>query len=171
MSSGVDSSVAAALLLRSGHPRENLQPFYMANWSPSANPLSIVPAQLPYNKPRGSDNIRQMGSPREPEKCTERELNDVKGVCKALGLKEPLYMSFEKEYWNEVFIPMIATFQRGRTPNPDVECNRQIKFGSVIKRLKTEFEKGSLERISEGNRDWWMATGRQLFIQKHFPHL
>lgn len=159
MSSGVDSSIAAALLIRSGHPLENLQPFYMANWSPSANPPSIAPPRLPYNKPRAKNpaletqSLRGQGS----EKCTEKEFNDVRDICQAMGLNEPLYMNFEKEYWNEVFMPMIETFQRGQTPNPDVECNRQIKFGTVLKRLEEEFRKDCYEKA----RKWWMATGKK----------
>lgn len=167
MSSGVDSSVAAALLLRSGH--ENLQPFYMANWSPSANPPSVVPPQAPYNKPQVKNSATQTQSlqNQDPGKCTEREFNDVKDICQTMGLKEPLYMSFEKEYWNEVFIPMIETFQRGRTPNPDVECNRQIKFGTVVNRLENEFrkDKDSQNFAHQKVKKWWMATGRKI------PHL
>lgn len=162
MSSGVDSSVAAALLIRSGHPRENLQPFYMANWSPSANPPSIAPPQLPYNKPRSKNPAPQTQSfqDRAPEKCTEKEFNDVKVICQAMRLKEPLYMSFEKDYWNEVFVPMIETFQKGRTPNPDVECNRQIKFGTVVKRLEDEFRR-DYQKVGDGKKGrWWMATGK-----------
>lgn len=164
MSSGVDSSVAAALLISSGH--KNLQPFYMANWSPSANPPSVVPPQAPYNKPQAKNSPAQTQyfQNQDSGKCMEREFNDVKDICQAMGLKEPLYMSFEKEYWNKVFTPMIETFQRGRTPNPDVECNRQIKFGTVVKRLEKEFrkEQDSQEFVHKKVRKWWMATGRKI---------
>lgn len=166
MSSGVDSSVAAALLIHSGHPRENMEPFYMANWSPSANPPSVVPPQSPYNKPQVKDSATQTQSFRnqDPEKCTEREFNNVKDICQAMGLKAPLYMNFEKEYWSEVFTPMIETFQRGRTPNPDVECNRQIKFGAVVQKLENEFRKdqNSQELTHKKLRKWWMATGKEI---------
>ena len=33
-----------------------------------------------------------------------------------------------KEYWNEVFTPLITDYQRGLTPNPDILCNSHIKF-------------------------------------------
>lgn len=168
MSSGVDSSVAAALLIRSDHPRENLQPFYMANWSSSANPPSVVPPQPPHNKPQAKDSAAETQSLRDqdPGKCTEREFNDVKDICQALGLKEPLYLSFEKEYWNEVFTPMIETFQRGGTPNPDVECNRQIKFGTVVRRLENEFQRDQNSHKKLGK--WWMATGKKFPISHFF---
>ncbi|KAI5853236.1 tRNA-specific 2-thiouridylase [Morchella snyderi] len=167
MSGGVDSSVAAALLLRSGHPRENLQPFYMANWSPAANPVSMAPARLPYNKPRQESCDKQVQYVSQSEKCTEKEFNDVKAVCYAMGLKEPLYMSFEKEYWNEVFMPMVEMYQQAKTPNPDVECNRQIKFGTVIKRLENEFERNVT--IDGKGRKWWMATGHYAHVLNHIP--
>lgn len=172
MSSGVDSSVAAALLIRSEHPRENLQPFYMANWSPSASPPSVVPPQPPHNKPQAKDSAAETQYLRDqdPGKCTEREFNDVKVICRALGLKEPLHLSFEKEYWNEVFTPMIEMFQRGQTPNPDVECNRQIKFGTVVRRLENEFQKD--QNSHKKLRKWWMATGKKFPIsQFSFPPL
>jgi len=159
MSSGVDSSVAAALLLRSGHPRENLLPFYMANWSLSASPDPILPL------PSASGGVRRNPAPSRPQsskaspKCTEREHNDVKDVCRALGLYEPIYMNFEKEYWCEVFVPMLEMYRCGMTPNPDVECNRRIKFGAVIKRLKDEFHRRS-ERVTQKESKWWLATGK-----------
>lgn len=160
MSSGVDSSVAAALLARSGHPRRNLQPFYMANWSPSANPASITPPPLPFNKPRwGVSPTQPSTSDERTARCTEKEFSDVKGVCRFLGLAEPLRMNFEKEYWNQVFVPMLEMYKRGLTPNPDVECNRHIKFGAVIKRLKDEFQRSAGVPTGRESPRWWLATG------------
>jgi tRNA-specific 2-thiouridylase len=42
----------------------------------------------------------------------------------------PLFskVNFEKEYWNEVFEPTLNEYERGYTPNPDILCNREIKF-------------------------------------------
>ena len=159
MSSGVDSSVAAALLLRSGHPRENLLPFYMANWSPSASPDPILPPPSASGRAWQNRASTPPQSSKAPSKCTEREYNDVKDVCRALGLHEPIYMNFEKEYWCEVFAPMLEMYRCGMTPNPDVECNRRIKFGAVIKRLKDEFHRKS-ERVTEKESKWWLATGK-----------
>jgi tRNA-specific 2-thiouridylase len=93
-------------------------------------------------------------------KCAEREFNDVKDVCKFLGLVGPLRMSFEKEYWNQVFVPMLEMYEHGLTPNPDVECNRHIKFGVVIKRLKDEFQKSTGRLAGRESPGWWLATGK-----------
>lgn len=51
----------------------------------------------------------------------------AKKVCEQLNI--PLIpIEFEKEYWNNVFTPMIEDYKKGITPNPDVLCNREIKF-------------------------------------------
>ncbi|KAL7274434.1 hypothetical protein RUND412_002663 [Rhizina undulata] len=165
LSSGVDSSVVAALLLRSGHPRENLHPFYMANWSPAENPPPSTPPLLPYNKPRTSarPHVTPQSKSRETEKCTEREFSRIKELCSYLGLQEPLYLSFEKEYWTDVFVPMVESYQRGWTPNPDVGCNREVKFGAAMSRLEKIFNSSA----TAGK--WWIATGHYAHILHHVP--
>lgn len=115
MSSGVDSSVTAALY---ASKYKNVQGIYMANWSQTA-------------------------------KCTEAEWNDVQKVCGQIGISCER-VNFEKEYWNEVFLPMIDMYQRGLTPNPDVGCNREVKFGKLIEHLTLKL--GT-------SKNWWLATG------------
>ncbi len=57
-----------------------------------------------------------------------RELQDARRVC--LELRVPLHrVNFAREYREQVFADFLAEHRRGRTPNPDVLCNRQIKFG------------------------------------------
>jgi tRNA-specific 2-thiouridylase len=57
-----------------------------------------------------------------------REFQDARRVCLELGL--PLHrVSFAPEYREQVFADFLADYGKGRTPNPDVLCNRQIKFG------------------------------------------
>ena len=57
-----------------------------------------------------------------------REFQDARRVCLELGL--PLHrVSFAPEYREQVFADFLADYRKGRTPNPDVVCNRQIKFG------------------------------------------
>ncbi|CUS08867.1 unnamed protein product [Tuber aestivum] len=168
MSSGVDSSVAAALLLRSEHPRENLLPFYMANWSPSAGPDPLPPPPSAFGRAQRDPTLVRPQSNRGSLRCTEREYNDVKDVCRALGLSEPIYMNFEKEYWCEVFLPMLDMYRCGKTPNPDVGCNRHIKFGAVIKRLRDEFHRRGGE-VTERESKWWLATGHYAHVLYHIP--
>ncbi|HEX5419528.1 MAG TPA: 7-cyano-7-deazaguanine synthase, partial [Gammaproteobacteria bacterium] len=56
------------------------------------------------------------------------ELQDAARVCKALGL--PLHrVNFAREYREQVFSEFLREAEAGRTPNPDVLCNREIKFG------------------------------------------
>jgi len=57
-----------------------------------------------------------------------REFQDARRVCLELGL--PLHrVNFAREYREQVFAGFLAEYRNGRTPNPDVLCNRQIKFG------------------------------------------
>lgn len=61
--------------------------------------------------------------------CTSADdWNDVIGVCGKLGI--PYYsVNFAKEYMDRVFKYFLDEYAKGRTPNPDVLCNREIKFG------------------------------------------
>ena len=61
--------------------------------------------------------------------CTaEQDYEDVRRVCSKLGI--PYYtVNFAKEYAERVFRLFLEEYARGRTPNPDVLCNREIKFG------------------------------------------
>lgn len=77
-------------------------------------------------------------------------------LCSFLGLRDPLHINLEKEYWTEVFEPMIASYERGETPNPDVGCNRWVKFGGLLCRLE-EMEARSWQGGEKGR--WWLATG------------
>ncbi|XP_014240543.1 mitochondrial tRNA-specific 2-thiouridylase 1 [Cimex lectularius] len=57
----------------------------------------------------------------------ERELEDAESICKTLGIQFKV-VNFVKEYWNEVFTELIADYEKGLTPNPDILCNKNIKF-------------------------------------------
>lgn len=101
MSGGVDSSVAAAILLEKGYEVIGL---FMQNWEEE------------------DDN----------GVCTAvSDYEDVKRVCNKL--KIPYYtVNFAKEYWDRVFKYFLEEYEKGRTPNPDVLCNREIKFGPFL---------------------------------------
>ena len=98
MSGGVDSSVAAALLLEQGY---NVIGLFMNNW-----------------EERDENGC-----------CTAiTDYEDVKRVCAKLNI--PYYsVNFSKEYMDRVFSYFLKEYSAGRTPNPDVLCNREIKFG------------------------------------------
>lgn len=67
-----------------------------------------------------------------PGYCTaEDDVFDAKDVCETIGI--PLHtVNFAKEYQERVFKYFLAEYQAGRTPNPDVLCNREIKFSEFV---------------------------------------
>ncbi len=69
---------------------------------------------------------------REDPFCTaEQDLSDAKAICDQLGI--PLQTAnFAKEYWDNVFQYCLDEFAAGRTPNPDIWCNREIKFKAFL---------------------------------------
>ena len=89
--------------------------------------------------------------------CTaEQDLNDAKAIADHIGI--PLYMiNFSNEYWNNVFQHCLDEFAKGRTPNPDVWCNREIKFKSL------------LEHAKKLGADY-LATGHYADLQKENGH-
>ena len=97
MSGGVDSSVAALLLVEQGYAVEGL---FMKNWDEDDN----------------------------TEYCTaQQDLLDAQSVANTLGI--PLHSAnFASEYWDNVFENFLHESINGRTPNPDVLCNKEIKF-------------------------------------------
>ncbi len=64
--------------------------------------------------------------------CTATEdYEDVIRVCNQIDI--PYYaVNFEKEYWDKVFTYFLEEYQAGRTPNPDVMCNKEIKFKAFL---------------------------------------
>lgn len=64
--------------------------------------------------------------------CTsESDWRDVREVCDLIGI--PYYsVNFAKEYWDRVFSYFLDEYRAGRTPNPDVLCNREIKFRAFL---------------------------------------
>ncbi|MBQ7184432.1 MAG: tRNA 2-thiouridine(34) synthase MnmA [Clostridia bacterium] len=61
----------------------------------------------------------------------EQDFRDVAAVCGKIGI--PYYsVSFAKEYWDRVFSLFLKEYRAGRTPNPDVLCNREIKFKAFL---------------------------------------
>ncbi|KAF8904638.1 5-methylaminomethyl-2-thiouridylate-methyltransferase [Mucidula mucida] len=120
MSGGVDSSVAARLLADKSQDY-NLSAVYMRNWDTRDETAS------------------------DSSGCEwERDWNDVQRVCKMLDI--PCQMiDLSRQYWNRVFEPALRIWETGNTPNPDVWCNREIKFGALLECLR--------------DKTAWFATG------------
>jgi tRNA-specific 2-thiouridylase len=84
--------------------------------------------------------------------CSERDSEDARRVAE--HLKIPFYVwDFEKEYKERVVEYMVDGYKNGLTPNPDVECNREVKFGLF------------LERALRVGADF-VATGHYVRLQK-----
>ena len=115
MSGGVDSSVAAYLLKKEGYEVIGL---FMRNWDASVNNDIL-------GNPTLNDNICPQ----------EQDYNDALAVSNELGI--PLHrIDFVKEYWDYVFTYFLDELKKGRTPNPDIMCNKYIKFDLFIKEAK-----------------------------------
>src|SRR3990167_7080366 len=108
LSGGVDSAVSAALLKSQGY---DVTGVFIKVWQP------FDEAQ---------------GKPLTP--CTWREeRRDAMRGCAKLDIPF-LTFDFEKIYKKEVADYMIAEYKAGRTPNPDVMCNKEVKFGAFFKK-------------------------------------
>ncbi len=99
MSGGVDSSVAALLLKQQGHP---IVGAYMKNWINEDNVVGDCPWQ--------------------------RDIEDARATCEKIGI-EFRVINLMRDYRERVVAYLLDGYARGLTPNPDIMCNREIKFG------------------------------------------
>jgi tRNA-specific 2-thiouridylase len=101
LSGGVDSSVAALLLVEQGYEVHGV---FMKNWEESFETGYCAAAE---------------------------DLDDAQAVCDTLGI--PLHaVNFTTEYRERVFRYFLEEYRQGRTPNPDVLCNTEIKFRAFL---------------------------------------
>jgi tRNA-specific 2-thiouridylase len=101
MSGGVDSSVAAALLVEAGY---RVCGAYMKNWT-----LDVPGSRCPWAD----------------------DLADAKRTAVRLGIDFRVY-DFQQAYKREVVDYLVEGYRSGRTPNPDVMCNQEVKFGLFL---------------------------------------
>ena len=118
LSGGVDSAVAAYELKKQGH---DVTCCFMRNWDSALN-----------NDTLGNSTLNNDICPQE------EDYNDARAVADRLGLTL-LRSDYIKEYWDYVFKNFIDEYSKGRTPNPDILCNKYIKFDHFIRFAK---EKG-----------------------------
>lgn len=115
ISGGVDSAVAAYLLKKEGYEVEGL---FMRNWDAYVN-----------NDYLGNPTLDEVICPQE------QDYNDAQVACEILDI--PLHrVDFIKEYWDYVFTYFLEELKKGRTPNPDMLCNKFIKFDLFKKEAK-----------------------------------
>lgn len=99
LSGGVDSSVAAALLVREGH---DVSGAYMKNWINEENIIGHCPWQ--------------------------QDIEDARAVAEKIGIDFQV-VNLMREYREKVVKYLLEGYTHGITPNPDVMCNREMKFG------------------------------------------
>ena len=141
MSGGVDSAVSAYLLKQEGY---NVIGLFMRNWDSTINNEDFTNPDIICPQ--------------------EKDYNDAKEVCEKLDIE--LYrVDFIKEYWDYVFKYFLDELKKGRTPNPDLLCNKYIKFDLFKKeaiKLGADYiatghyariEKGKLLRAYDLNKD------------------
>lgn len=116
LSGGVDSSVALKLLKDSG---VDVEAMFMRNWDSATN-----------NDILGNPDINDDVCPQE------KDFQDAKRVADELGVKLNR-IDFIEEYWDTVFSYFLNEYKKGRTPNPDIMCNKYIKFNAFLKHAST----------------------------------
>jgi len=142
MSGGVDSSVAAHLLLQQGY---DVQGLFMSNWDED-----------------------------ETGYCTAaQDYQDARAVCEQLGIALHK-VSFAGDYRERVFRYFLDEYRAGRTPNPDVLCNREIKFGvcfDYARRLGADWvATGHYAQVTHGERTRLLKGTDPAKDQSYFLH-
>lgn len=126
LSGGVDSAVSAALLLESG--KYEVEGVFMKNWSPETT-QSLT--DCPW----------------------EEDQKDAEAVCQTLGIPFRS-INFEAEYKSKVVDYLIREYDSGRTPNPDIMCNQEIKFRVFLEEAMrlggTKIATGHYARLRDG---------------------
>jgi len=145
LSGGVDSAVAAHLLVEQGFDIECL---FMKNWDEDDADGYCAAAV---------------------------DLQDAQAVCQQLQLTLHT-ANFASEYWEHVFQIFLAEYRAGRTPNPDVLCNREIKFKTFLEHARglgrTQLATGHYAQIKfvDGIAQLCKAVDRNK-DQSYFLHL
>jgi tRNA-specific 2-thiouridylase len=108
MSGGVDSSVVAGMLVRDGYDVIGIT---MQIWQESQT------------------------DPRHAGCCSLGAVEDARGVARRLGF--PYYViNFKEEFKQSVIDNFVDEYERGRTPNPCIQCNRHVKFDALLEKAK-----------------------------------
>lgn len=117
LSGGVDSAVAAALLVEQGH---EVAAGYMKNWINDEG----IPGECPW----------------------EQDIEDARAVAKTLGI-EFRVIDLIDSYRERIVDYLIEGYRSGITPNPDVWCNREMKFGIFLDYALAQ----GFERVATGH--------------------
>ena len=125
LSGGVDSAVTAYLLKKQGHEVIGI---FMKNWEDDDRP-----AGSSDDRPAGSGDDRPASSGKDNNQfCSSNsDFIDAAAVADVLGI-EIEHVNFAAEYKDRVFAEFLREYEAGRTPNPDVLCNAEIKFKAFL---------------------------------------
>ena len=111
LSGGVDSAVTAYLLKQQGHEVIGI---FMKNWEDDDRPADVTGAET------------------DPGYCSSNiDFVDAAAVADVLGI-EIEHVNFATDYKDRVFAEFVREYQAGRTPNPDILCNAEIKFKAFL---------------------------------------
>lgn len=131
-SGGVDSAVALHLLKQQGY---EVTAFYLKIWL--------------------EDEFAFLGD------CPwEEDLAYVRKICEALKINLEV-ISMQRDYWDRVVSYTIDECKAGRTPNPDIFCNQQIKFGQFYHKIDSTFDKvatGHYAQVEQIKDLFWLKT-------------
>ncbi len=116
MSGGVDSSVAACLLKEAGHHVTG----------------ATMTLYRPGMRVDGKGHFSDAPAPGMEVACvSERDVTDARAVCDALGIAHRVY-DMGEAFCRSVIGDFVREYEAGRTPNPCIVCNKQIKFGALL---------------------------------------
>jgi len=135
LSGGVDSSVAAKILIDKGY---NVIGLFMHNWEEEESSCAACSSSTDWQ--------------------------DAQAVAAKLGIK-CYSLNFSKEYMERVFTYFLDEYKKGRTPNPDVLCNREIKFGPFSDYAK----KLGADYVATGHYCGVVNSAQCTFSNAHFP--
>jgi len=136
LSGGVDSSVAAALLVDEGH-----------------EVIGITLRTAPWEAPE--DEAARFGAC-----CSPETARGARAVAAQLGI--PYYLlNHEREFADTVIADFVREYRAGRTPSPCVVCNREVKFGTLLRRALA-WEAEAVATGHYARRSWDAASSRWL---------
>ncbi|MBD3314651.1 MAG: tRNA 2-thiouridine(34) synthase MnmA, partial [Chitinivibrionales bacterium] len=138
MSGGVDSSVAALLLREQGHD------------------VVGVTMCLGLTEPTSD----------QPNCCGPEAVRDARAVCDRLGIRHYVF-DFSAELEERIIKPFIEDYRGARTPNPCVECNRRLKFDTLLTKARglgfDALATGHYAKIEQRNERWVLCRPRDAF--------
>jgi tRNA-uridine 2-sulfurtransferase len=97
----------------------------------------------------------------DPYCHAQQDLSDARAVCDALNIPFQV-VNFSKEYWDRVFQYCLDEFAAGRTPNPDIWCNKEIKFKVLLQhalQLGDALATGHYAQIQQQDNQWQLLRG------------